>query len=699
MSIFLNDIETTFKVDRPKIWSEKDIIEPILNNLPEDMNTQISRQKELINISKKKIESLPKNLISCFHFYNDLCQFYENRKGAQIVSNDWLITYEIIDRYQLINNKRTINVFYNTNFNGSIISATNHYCRTNDIEYKWLANNSSLDKEDKYNIYNNYKKNWLMSQKMNGDLTNIENIISLKQNVKHIFSKGVDLYFSDIINNVEEMNGLNTFGQILLGLSILVSGGHFIIKIPSFFSSLTISLINLLSNIFKDFYISRPDTTHLLDNYVYLVGRNFIGLLPTLEQKLINNMKSLIIIGANDSANYSIYQNSTRISSLLETINDISNKIYVNGYVPLLESAFQKAQSIKDEEEIYENLGPIYIEKQDKYISKFSIKRLYRDELLNTQIQANKVEQTGGVLQQFKLLFSPNVSPRLHYTFLNIFNKPFHWQKKEEVEAGKKIFKLFEKDVKNGLNDEEIYNNLHKNMNKIFYDIFGPPNILTEGRANSRVDDIKKIFNSIDNVPMIENYIDFGCGEASITEAIANEISASNVVGMDIKPLKTPVNFHFVELQPDIAKLPGDNNSTQLITCFMVLHHLKNPDEYIQEFSRLLRSGGILLIREHDIQGNEDLDGKLIIDILHGFYEVVWAKMGEQENPDYLKNYFANYKNRANWTTLIESNGFKRINNSEINNFYNLADIYREYAPGKRIKNPFYYYYGVYIKE
>ena len=702
MSIFLNDIETTFKVERPKIWSEKDIIEPIINNLPGDINTKISTQKESIDITKKKIEALPQSsdFISSFDFHNDLCHFYKNRKGAQIVSNDWLTTYDIIETYQLIGNKRSINVFYNTDLTGSIISATNHYCKTNHVNFQWLANCGSIDKDDKYNIYANYKKNWLMSEKMNGDLTNLENIITLKQQVKQIFSKGVDLYFSNIINNnEEETNCLHNFGQIVIGLSILASGGHYIIKIPGLFSTLTISLINLLSNMFKDLYIFRPQTLQLLDSHVYLVGRNFIGLLPILEQKLLNNMKTLIQIGVPHCANYSIYQNSTRIGSLLETLTNISNTIFIKGQIPLIESAIQIAQSLKDPVEISENLGPIHIEKQDKYISKFSVKRLYTEELLNTNTPVLQKIHNGGVLQQFKTVFSPNASLRLYYTFLNMFNKPFHYKKREEVEVSKKIFKLLEQDVKKGLNDEQIYNNLHVNMNTLFYDIFGPPKILTEGRANSRLDDIKKIFNNIDVMPMIENYIDFGCGEACITEAIASKISAKNVIGMDIKPPKTPVSFTFVKLKPDISKLPGDNNSTQLITCFMVLHHIINPEEYIKEFSRLLRPGGILLIREHDIQGDSDQDGKLILDMIHGFYEVVWAKTGYQENPDYVKNYIANYKNRANWTSIIESNGFKRITNPEIDQFYNSADIDREYGNGKKIKNPFYHYYAVYIKE
>jgi ubiquinone/menaquinone biosynthesis C-methylase UbiE len=131
----------------------------------------------------------------------------------------------------------------------------------------------------------------------------------------------------------------------------------------------------------------------------------------------------------------------------------------------------------------------------------------------------------------------------------------------------------------------------------------------------------------------------------------------------------------------------------------MVLHHLHDPEAYIKEFNRVLIKDGILLIREHDIQGDTDRDGKLFLDMLHGFYEVVWAKTGEQENPDFVKTYFANYKDRKNWTTMIERNGFRRLNHAELELYYNYADLVREYGAGRKIKNPFYHYYAVYVKE
>lgn len=674
MNIFLSDIETTFKVDHPKIWSDKDIIDPIINNMPSEIIEKLRDHKKSLNETKNKLNKYSKknfdNIFSNFDFYGDLRSFYQNRKGAQICSNAWLKAYEIIENYQLVGNKRAINVFYNAELPGAFICATNHYCKTHEVDFQWLASSylptegDSGDQDiigDKCNIYANYKKNWLMDKKMNGDLTIPENLIQIKNSVKRRFGRGVDLYFSDAgmdvgedYDNQEEINALLNYGQILSGLMVLAPGGHLVVKQYTFCSALNTSLITLLSNMFREFYIIKPLTSRPTNSEVYLLGRNFIGLIPNLEQRLLGIMSSLKTIGNITCADYSFYQNSLRIRPLLDRLISISETVFINGQKPLLETAIQMIDSTPDISILYEKLGPIHIQKQDMFISKFNVRKLYPDEHLNTRPPFIKEEKKGSTISakqiagetQFGRVFSRNASDRLYYTFLQIFNRPFDLKKPEELAVSKRIYELLEADVKKGLDDATIYNNIYVNMNQLYYSVFGGPNIFTEGRANDRVESIKKIIFNLDVLPEVINYIDFGCGEASITTAVAKAIGAKNIQGMDIKEPNHSLDFPFVKLDPSKTDMPVEDNSINLISCFMVLHHLTNPADYIKEFYRVLNTNGLLLIREHDIEGDTDPDGKLFLDMLHGFYEVVWAKTGEQENPDFVKNYFANYKNR-----------------------------------------------------
>ena len=74
-----------------------------------------------------------------------------------------------------------------------------------------------------------------------------------------------------------------------------------------------------------------------------------------------------------------------------------------------------------------------------------------------------------------------------------------------------------------------------------------------------------------------------------------------------------------------------------------------------------MKPGGIFLIREHDIDELNDTDGKIFLDILHGLYSISWAKEGNQENPEFCSNYYANYRSRDTWTKMIEDNNFKPL--------------------------------------
>ncbi len=298
----------------------------------------------------------------------------------------------------------------------------------------------------------------------------------------------------------------------------------------------------------------------------------------------------------------------------------------------------------------------------------------------------------------FARVFSKNVSDRLYHTFLTIFNKPFYFRDPEKRKIASQIFELLLNDIGQNKTDTEIYQALHVNMNLHFYSKT-PPVIFTAGRADSRVMDIAQILENVPTKIAINNYLDFGCGESSITSAVGYSIGAKHVVGMDINVPNKPVDFDFKRLEWNNPKIPELTHSFDLITSLMVLHHIRDPAATISEMFRVLKPGGVLIIREHDIDGETDLDGRTFLDMLHGFYEVFWATTGHQENPNHVDSYFARYKNREAWTKLITDAGFQRIETPYLNQIYNQADIKRTYQFGKKIINPFYFYYAVYQKR
>ncbi|KAL4460014.1 hypothetical protein ABPG74_003540 [Tetrahymena malaccensis] len=115
----------------------------------------------------------------------------------------------------------------------------------------------------------------------------------------------------------------------------------------------------------------------------------------------------------------------------------------------------------------------------------------------------------------------------------------------------------------------------------------------------------------------INGYLDMGCGNCEITAQIGKVYGAKYIVGCDIysedqfvRPADTPSNTSFTYIANKKDSLqPVKDQSLNLITCFMVLHHIENLDTNLKELQRVIIDGGYLYIREHDVpEENIELD-------------------------------------------------------------------------------------------
>ncbi len=168
-------------------------------------------------------------------------------------------------------------------------------------------------------------------------------------------------------------------------------------------------------------------------------------------------------------------------------------------------------------------------------------------------------------------------------------------------------------------------------------------------------------------------YLDFGCGDCNKTELVGKMLGldAKNIHGADVSSvdnLEQETSFLHYDITRNPAvnfklikgnKLDYPDGAFDLISAFMVLHHVKDLREACAELNRVLRAGGILILREHDAYNAIDY---MLCDVEHAVYDLGYPnEKNAPRNPNFAKNYYAKYRNWLEWAELLAEFGFELI--------------------------------------
>lgn len=256
-------------------------------------------------------------------------------------------------------------------------------------------------------------------------------------------------------------------------------------------------------------------------------------------------------------------------------------------------------------------------------------------------------------------------------------------------------------------NDEDIYNALHDYFENTIktsdeWKQQEDRNDKESGRANSRVVEIMELLGRAQpahyknqhpappGIP-IDNVLDLGCSEGSITAALgeALQLPVEHVHGADVRDVSNKAGITF-RLLTDPNRLPYYDSTFSLITCLMSFHHMDNVEAVLNEIYRVLKPDGLLIIREHDLNP-ESL--ALVLDIQHGLYARTWAI----EQATFCDNYTAHYAPREYWQQQLYNAQLYPCSWSP--DAHQVTFLPRYYNESTRIKNPFNQYYGIYSKH
>lgn len=109
-------------------------------------------------------------------------------------------------------------------------------------------------------------------------------------------------------------------------------------------------------------------------------------------------------------------------------------------------------------------------------------------------------------------------------------------------------------------------------------------------RLNSRLlNTYKRITFNYLNIKLSGKNIDLGCGDGGFSKACINH-------GID------SVGLDYMDVNFENEKIDADNESIDFITMNAVLEHISNPEHILKEAFRLLKKGGLIIIRTPNFQ-------------------------------------------------------------------------------------------------
>lgn len=163
---------------------------------------------------------------------------------------------------------------------------------------------------------------------------------------------------------------------------------------------------------------------------------------------------------------------------------------------------------------------------------------------------------------------------------------------------------------------------------------------------------------------IIETYLDVGSNDGLITVELGKNLNlgSENIYGVDIDKFTeqdiVPVN-NFTYKNYNGYNLPFTDNYFNLITCSMVLHHVKYPNILISDIRRILKDNCFLFVKEHDAFSEEV---KWLVYLEHMFYDVM--DYGITYN-DFVKTYYQKLFSKKELLDVMENFGFVLVKSAD----------------------------------
>jgi 23S rRNA U2552 (ribose-2'-O)-methylase RlmE/FtsJ len=203
---------------------------------------------------------------------------------------------EMVNMFRLFNDfdENPINTFHLAEGPGGFIEATQHLRKNSSDKYYGMTlmdDDPNIPGWKKSNHFLETHKNVEIERGLTGtgDLMEVDNLTYCNEKYKNsmnIITADGGFDFSIDFNQQEILATNLLLAQVSFAISMQKVGGHFILKIFDIFTKTTCDIMYLLSSLYKQVYIVKPNTSRLANSEKYIVCKGF----KQYPEKLINNI-------------------------------------------------------------------------------------------------------------------------------------------------------------------------------------------------------------------------------------------------------------------------------------------------------------------------------------------------------------------------------------------------------------------------
>lgn len=213
-------------------------------------------------------------------------------------------------------------------------------------------------------------------------------------------------------------------------------------------------------------------------------------------------------------------------------------------------------------------------------------------------------------------------------------------------------------------NDEEIYKSVQANLPKI-KPFLSELTLALPALKKQKKEMAKQVLTLLGNKKQINGYLEIGSTGRYISELLKHISLSGNIyLTNDIAPNNSVADIFergqfskigkFIPLtyQP-ISQSEIADDSVDLVTCHIGLHHCTPDllDGYIKSIHRILRKGGLLIMRDHDVKTTEMAT---FVSLVHTVFNLGLGVTWETDSSEYKS-----FKSIDEWSKIISSYGFK----------------------------------------